>query len=77
VVISGATNQTYSASVAGNYKVVVTNSNNCIATSSVVPVTIIPNPEANFTSTVSVILPHLLIHQLMAINIYGILEMVR
>jgi PKD repeat protein len=53
VVISGATNQTYSASVAGNYKVVVTNSNNCIATSSVVPVTIIPNPEANFTSTVS------------------------
>ncbi len=53
VVISGATSQTYNVSAAGNYKVVVTNNNNCTASSNTVPVTIIPNPVSNFSSTVS------------------------
>jgi hypothetical protein len=53
VVISGAISQSYNASIAGNYKVVVTNSNNCTTTSNIIPITVIPNPVANFTFTVS------------------------
>lgn len=53
VVIPNTTSQTYGASIAGSYKVVVTNSNNCTATSNVVPVTVIPNTVSNFTFTVS------------------------
>lgn len=38
--ISGATTATYAATASGNYAVVVTNSNNCSATSTAIPVTV-------------------------------------
>lgn len=53
IVISGATSQTYNATLAGNYKVIVTNSNNCTASSNSLPLTVIPNPVSNFTFTTS------------------------
>jgi hypothetical protein len=52
VVISGATSQTYSVSLAGVYKVVVTNSSGCSATSNNSTITTIPSPTANFTNTI-------------------------
>ncbi len=49
--IGGATSMNYSANQAGNYTVIVTNSNNCSATSSAVTVTISPPPTVNVTGT--------------------------
>jgi beta-lactamase superfamily II metal-dependent hydrolase len=53
--IGGATSQTYIASVAGDYTVVVTDSNNCnSATSAVTTVNVNPNPNATITAPASV-----------------------
>jgi PKD repeat protein len=51
--ISGATGTTYTASAGGNYSVVVTNSNTCSTTSSVLAVVVYPNPSALSLSSTS------------------------
>jgi hypothetical protein len=51
--IGGATNQTYVASVAGDYTVVVTTSGCSSAASAVTTVTINPNPNATITAPAS------------------------
>jgi len=48
--LTGATNNSYTATVAGDYTLIVTNTNACSATSSVVPVTINPLPAATATA---------------------------
>ncbi|MFL5752171.1 MAG: PKD domain-containing protein [Bacteroidia bacterium] len=45
--IGGATSSTYTATAAGNYQVIVTNSNGCATTSAVKTVTILPAPAVN------------------------------
>jgi hypothetical protein len=47
VLISGATASTYTATLAGNYMVKVTNSSNCFAYSSPIAVVVIPLPTAS------------------------------
>ena len=47
--ISGATSPGYTATQAGNYRVIVTNSNNCVDTSAATVVTILPTPGASIT----------------------------
>ncbi len=53
--IGGATNQTYSASVAGDYTVVVTTSGCSSAASSTTTVTVNPAPNATITAPASVV----------------------
>jgi hypothetical protein len=45
--IPGATNPSYFASVGGNYQVVVTNPFNCSTTSTIVNISVVPNPTPN------------------------------
>ena len=47
--ISGATASSYSATASGNYAVRVTNSNGCVNTSNVIPVTVNPLPNVTLT----------------------------
>ena len=47
VVIAGAVGSSYSASMAGNYSVIVTNATGCSATSNIIAVSINPSPTAN------------------------------
>ncbi len=49
--IPGANSSTYIANTAGNYQVVVTNSNNCTTTSSTFAIAVHANPVANATGT--------------------------
>lgn len=51
--LTGATNNSYIATVAGDYTLIVTNANTCSATSTVVPVTINPLPTATATAASS------------------------
>ena len=53
--IGGATNQTYSATAAGDYTVVVTTSGCSSAPSAVTTVTVNPNPNATITAPASVV----------------------
>jgi len=46
----GVTSQTYTASVSGNYTVVVTNANGCSTTSAAIPVTVTATPVASVTA---------------------------
>jgi hypothetical protein len=48
--ITGATNATYTANTTGAYKVVVTNSNGCVDSSTAVSVTVNPLPTATATA---------------------------
>src|SRR5436309_641546 len=52
--ISGATDSTYVATSGGNYKVKVTNTNNCSMTSPVFVVTTIALPTANISNSASI-----------------------
>lgn len=49
--ISGATNSSYTATVAGSYMVAVTNSNNCTASSSAVSVTVNSLPSVTISAS--------------------------
>ncbi|MDP1725444.1 MAG: PQQ-dependent sugar dehydrogenase [Bacteroidota bacterium] len=49
--ISGATSSVYVASTLGNYKVVVTNTNSCMDSSSVISVIVNPLPVSGFTTS--------------------------
>ncbi|HRG58966.1 MAG TPA: T9SS type A sorting domain-containing protein [Bacteroidia bacterium] len=47
---TGITNSTYNASIAGNYSVSVTNTNNCTSSSNNVTINILPAPPANINA---------------------------
>ncbi len=49
--ITGATSSTYTAAAAGNYQVIITNSNNCNNTSAVAAVSVNANPVAAVTGS--------------------------
>ncbi len=51
--LAGDTNSSYIAKASGNYKVMVTNSNGCIDSSSAVTVTVNPLPITNISTTTS------------------------
>jgi hypothetical protein len=48
--ITGATGNSYTATATGNYSVIITNTNSCSDTSSVVAVTVNPLPSANIST---------------------------
>ena len=56
--IPGATSQTYSATVSGDYSVIVTNTNGCSGESDAVTVTVNNNPTVNVTPATSGLCPN-------------------